>query len=73
MFWIVTFDAKLTDEDLAARLTEAGGTPPEEMYRVPMGKTEASVEIEADRETAERLRALPGVTGVYPSSEMQPY
>ena len=73
MIWIVTFQAKLTDDELVACLTEAGGTPPKDLWRIPLGEGEASVEIEADAATAEKLRAVPGIIGVWPSSELTLY
>ena len=73
MRWLVTFDADLADEDLAARLAEAGGTLPEDASRVPLGEKEATVEVEASHDAVKRLRLLPGIIGVYPSSDLTLY
>ena len=73
MFWLVTFDARLSDGEVVARLAEAGASLPEDAVSVPLGDSEASLEFEAPRAVADKLRSETWVHGIYPSSMLSPY
>ena len=70
MFWLVTFDEKMSDQEVSRRLMAAGASLLETSQRVPIGGSEASIEFEASKVQAEQLADAPWVIGVYPSSNL---
>jgi len=66
MRWLLTFKQTTDYNELAARVTTMGGHPTSDP--TPLGE-ELVVEIEADRDVAERLAHDDSVIEVFPSSD----
>jgi hypothetical protein len=73
MQWIVTLAAGTDPARLEATLARHGGRLEEQSPPVPMAEGETAVVVLGPPGLPEALRRVPGVTGVYPSSEMVPY
>jgi hypothetical protein len=73
MQWIVTLAAGTDPAQLQAALAEHEGRRQADSPPVPMPDGETAVVVEGPDSLPAALRRVPGVTGVYPSSEMVPY
>jgi hypothetical protein len=73
MEWIVTLAQGTDPARLDAALAAHGGRRQEDSAPVPMTEGETAVVVDGPADLPDALRGVPGVTGVYPSSEMVLY
>ncbi|KMW56271.1 hypothetical protein AIOL_001223 [Candidatus Rhodobacter oscarellae] len=72
-YWIVTYRRGLDLEELRACLAEIGAHLVEGAEPIPLSDQELSIEITTERGALDRIEAIDGVQGVFPSSDMSTF
>lgn len=72
MKWILTLEASTQRGDLREALEKAGSTLDEDTPMIPV-EHDTTVEVEGPADLPRRLRNVPGIKAVHPSSDLTLY